>query len=83
MLTIGDDAALNDEWGPQTHLFEDRIMKIDSVNFGARSSVGARSIILYDSIIGDDVQISALSLVMKGENLLSNTQWTGSPVRPV
>jgi len=83
MLTIGDDAALNDECGPQTHLFEDRIMKIDPVNFGARSSVGARSIILYDSIIGDDVQISALSLVMKGENLLSNTQWTGSPVRPV
>ncbi|MEO8885620.1 MAG: Pls/PosA family non-ribosomal peptide synthetase [Mucilaginibacter sp.] len=82
MVTIGDDAALNEDCGPQTHLFEDRIMKVGPVNIGARTSIGSRSIILYDSHIGDDVTLQPLSLVMKGEHLASGTHWGGSPVRP-
>ncbi len=80
MVTIGDDAALNEDCGPQTHLFEDRIMKVGPVKFGARTSIGSRSIILYDSEIGDDVKLAPLSLVMKGETLPANTSWGGSPV---
>ena len=82
MVEIGDDTALNEDCGPQTHLFEDRIMKVGPIKIGKRCSIGARSIILYDSEIGDDVHIDSLSLVMKGENLQSGTGWTGSPVRP-
>ena len=82
MVTIGDDTALNDNCGPQTHLFEDRVMKVGKVKIGARSSIGARSIILYDSEVGDDTRLGALSLVMKGENLHTGTNWEGSPVRP-
>lgn len=82
MVTICDDAALNADCGPQTHLFEDRVMKIGPVKIGARSSIGAATIILYDSEIGDDTKIEALSLVMKGERLAPGTDWTGSPVRP-
>ena len=82
MVTIGHDAELNFDCGPQTHLFEDRVMKIGTVNIGARSSIGAKSIILYDSEVEPDVQIEPLSLVMKGEKLPSGTIWTGSPVRP-
>jgi len=82
MVTIGDDTALNDESGPQTHLFEDRVMKIGKVKMGARSSIGARSIVLYDSEVGSDTRLSALSLVMKGENLANGTNWEGSPVKP-
>jgi non-ribosomal peptide synthetase-like protein len=82
MVKIGDDAALNSDCGPQTHLFEDRVMKVARVNIGARSSIGARSIVLYDTEVGDDVHIEALSLVMKGERLPNGTEWTGSPVRP-
>ena len=82
MVTICDDAALNDGSGPQTHLFEDRVMKVGSVKIGARSSIGAGTIILYDSEIGDDTHIEALSLVMKGERLSPGTDWTGSPVKP-
>jgi len=37
---------------------------------------------LYDSEIGDNVNVDALSLVMKGENLQSNSNWGGSPVKP-
>jgi non-ribosomal peptide synthetase-like protein len=83
MVSIGDDTALNDDCGPQTHLFEDRIMKIGAVKIGARSSIGARSIILYDSETGNDSHIEALSLVMKGERLSPGSSWIGSPVKPL
>lgn len=82
MISIGDDSALNEECGPQTHLFEDRVMKIGPVKIGARSSIATRAIILYDSDIGNDTRIDALSLVMKGENLSPGTDWVGSPVKP-
>ncbi len=81
MVSIGDDSALNEDCGPQTHLFEDRVMKVGPVQIGARCSIGARSIILYDSEIGDDVHLEPLSLVMKGEKLAAQTEWAGSPVR--
>jgi non-ribosomal peptide synthetase-like protein len=82
MISIGDDSALNEDCGPQTHLFEDRVMKIGPVKIGARSSIATRTIILYDSDIGNDTNIDALSLVMKGETLSPSTDWTGSPVKP-
>lgn len=82
MVEIGDDTAFNEDCGPQTHLFEDRVMKVGKIKIGARCSIGARSIILYDSEIGNDVNVDALSLVMKGENLQSDSGWVGSPVRP-
>lgn len=82
MVSIGDDSALNQDCGPQTHLFEDRVMKIGPVKIGSRSSIGSGTIILYDSEIGDDTRIEALSLVMKGERLAPGTDWTGSPVKP-
>ncbi|MGI4021165.1 MAG: Pls/PosA family non-ribosomal peptide synthetase [Janthinobacterium lividum] len=82
MVSIGDDVALNENCGPQTHLFEDRVMKVGSVKIGARSSIGAGTIILYDTEIGTDCKIDALSLVMKGERLATGTDWVGSPVQP-
>ncbi|MDI9320174.1 MAG: amino acid adenylation domain-containing protein [Phycisphaerales bacterium] len=83
LVTIGDEAALNQDCGPQTHLFEDRVMKTGTVYIGARSTVRARTIILYDSIVSDGVHLAPLSLVMKGEVLEPNTRWSGSPVRGV
>lgn len=82
MVEIGDDTAMNEDCGPQTHLFEDRVMKVGRIKIGKRCSIGARSIILYDSEMGDDVNVDALSLVMKGENLQPDSDWVGSPVRP-
>ncbi|WP_448700090.1 Pls/PosA family non-ribosomal peptide synthetase [Mucilaginibacter sp. AW1-3] len=82
MITMGDDVELNEDCGPQTHLFEDRVMKIGPVKIGDRSSIGSRTIVLYDSEIGNDTHIDALSLVMKGENLSPGTDWVGSPVKP-
>ena len=82
MVHIGDDTAMNEDCGPQTHLFEDRVMKVGPIRIGKRCNIGARSIILYDSEIGDDVGVDPLSLIMKGENLQPGTNWGGSPVKP-
>ncbi len=81
MVSIGTDSALNIDCGPQTHLFEDRVMKVGKVKIGERNSIGAASIILYNAALGKDVQVEPLSLVMKGEVLPENTKWGGSPVR--
>jgi non-ribosomal peptide synthetase-like protein len=76
---IGDEAELNAWCGPQTHLFEDRVMKIGRVEIGRRVTVGVRSTILYDTQVGDDVWLGPLTLVAKGERLPAATRWEGSP----
>jgi len=78
-VRIGDEAELNAWCGPQTHLFEDRVMKIGLVEIGARVTVGVRSTILYDTRIGDGAQLGPLTLVAKGEHLPAGTRWEGSP----
>ena len=83
MITIGDDVALNEDSGAQTHLFEDRVMKIGSVYIGDRTTIGSRSIILYDTHVGEDVKIDSLSLVMKGEAIKDKSSWGGSPVSKI
>ena len=82
-VRIGDEAELNAWCGPQTHLFEDRVMKIGLVDIGARVTVGARSTILYDTTVGDGARLGPLTLVAKGERLPPATRWTGSPASPV
>lgn len=82
MVTIGSEAMLNEDCGPQTHLFEDRIMKIGSVSIGEKTTIGSKTIVLYDSVIGREVTIGSLSLVMKGELIPDNSSWQGSPTQP-
>ena len=81
-VRIDDGAELNGWCGPQTHLFEDRVMKIGTVHIGARATVGARSTILYDAQVGEDVQMGPLTLVAKGERLPAGTAWAGTPAAP-
>ena len=83
MVNIGDEVELNHMCGPQTHLFEDRVMKIGPVEIGKQCTIGSRSIVLYDAVLGNNVWIDSLSLVMKGEQLAENTSWTGSPAQAV
>ena len=82
LVAIGDDAALNDAAGLQTHLFEDRVMKVSRVTVGARTTVGSLAIVLYDAVIGDEAELGDLSVLMKGETLAAGTSWEGSPARP-
>lgn len=83
LVHIGDEVALNEFSGLQTHLFEDRVMKVSSVTVGDRAVIGSYAIVLYDAEIGDDAQLGDLSVVMKGETLPTGTSWEGSPAQPV
>ena len=81
LVQIGNYAEINLNAGPQTHLFEDRIMKVGSVKLGDFTTVGARSVLLFGTEIGKNCKISALSLVMKGEKIQANTMWEGIPIK--
>jgi non-ribosomal peptide synthetase-like protein len=81
LVEIGDDAAVGVEASLQTHLFEDRVMKMSKVSIGSGASVGTRAIVLYDSVINRDVALDSLSLLMKGEDLAVGTHWGGIPAQ--
>jgi non-ribosomal peptide synthetase-like protein len=81
-VQIGDYSELNGLACPQTHLFEDRVMKIDVVNIGKRVYIGPRTTVLYGAVVGDNVRLGALSLVMKGESLPAGSRWHGCPAAP-
>ena len=79
---IGEYSELNALCCPQTHLFEDRVMKIDHVRIGSRVSLGARSAVLYGAQVGDNARLGPLTLVMKGESIPANSHWHGCPAAP-
>ena len=81
--TIGDHAVLNLISCPQTHLYEDRIMKVGRIEIGRGATIGSGSTVLYDSKIGDYAQVRPLTLVMKGETIPAHTIWAGAPAQPV
>jgi non-ribosomal peptide synthetase-like protein len=81
-VEIGDYSELNGLACPQTHLFEDRVMKIDLVRIGQRVYVGPRTTVLYGAVVGDNVRLGPLSLVMKGESLPAGSSWSGCPAAP-
>ena len=81
-VSIGDYSELNALACPQTHLFEDRVMKIDHVTIGKRVYMGPRSAVLYSAIVGDNAKLGALTLVMKGEQIPAGTSWRGCPAAP-
>jgi non-ribosomal peptide synthetase-like protein len=81
LVQIGDDAMLNRDCTIQTHLFEDRIMKTSRVDIGPRCSVGAMSLVLYDTRMQEGSSLDDLSLLMKSEVLPTWSRWRGSPAR--
>lgn len=76
---IGDEASLNADCTIQTHLFEDRVMKMSRVQVGPRCSVGTGSLVLYDTLMQEGSRLDSLSLLMKGEILPAGTAWQGIP----
>jgi non-ribosomal peptide synthetase-like protein len=81
-VSVGDYAALNDLCALQTHLYEDRVMKVGKVFVGNGVTVGASSTVLYDTIVSDYARLGPLTLVMKGEQIPANSEWVGAPAEP-
>jgi non-ribosomal peptide synthetase-like protein len=81
LIDVEDEAQLNEDANLQTHLFEDRVMKVAGVRVGQRTTVGLKATVLYDTTLEDDVCLGDLSLLMKGETLPKGTRWQGTPAR--
>jgi non-ribosomal peptide synthetase-like protein len=81
LVTVGDDVCIGENTSLQTHLFEDRVMKMSYVRVESDSSIGTRSVVLYDATVGTGTSVDAMSLVMKGETLPAHTLWRGIPAR--
>jgi non-ribosomal peptide synthetase-like protein len=81
-IEVGDFCNLNSMSALQTHLYEDRVMKVGRVKLGSGVTVGAGSTVLYDSNVGDYARLGPLTIVMKGESIPAHTEWSGAPAQP-
>jgi len=81
-VSIGDFASLNANSALQTHLYEDRVMKVGRVKVGKGVTVGAGSTVLYDTSVSDFARLGPLTVVMKGEMIPAHSEWVGSPAQP-
>ena len=79
LVEVGDRASLNNGCTIQTHLFEDRVMKMSSLRIGRDCSVGPMAVVLYDSEMKERSSLGGLSLLMKGETLPADSSWQGAP----
>lgn len=81
-ITIRDFAVINAHSCPQTHLYEDRVMKVGRIEIGRGATIGSGCTILYDTKIGEFARIEPLTLVMKGEHIPGHSLWQGAPAVP-
>jgi non-ribosomal peptide synthetase-like protein len=79
LIHVGDYAALNDNCTMQTHLFEDRVMKMSYVTLEENASVGGMAVVLYDSKMCRNAILEPLSVLMKHETLPADTRFIGAP----
>lgn len=82
MVTLEDESVINRHAGPQTHLFEDRVMKVGSVHLEERACMKSYAICLPNSRICANGQLGSMSLLMKGESIPSDQAWEGAPIAP-
>lgn len=82
LVQLDDGATVNRGAVLQTHLFHDRLMRLDKVHLEAGATLGPYTISLPGTTIGSGTTIAPTSLVMRGEQIPAGTRWHGNPVRP-
>ncbi|MFE2432531.1 Pls/PosA family non-ribosomal peptide synthetase [Streptomyces sp. NPDC059373] len=80
LVTIGVGASVNRGCVVQTHLFHDRIMRMDNVVLGEGATLGPHGIALPGAVIGERAAVGPASLVMRGEIVPAGTRWLGNPI---
>jgi non-ribosomal peptide synthetase-like protein len=83
LVRMGDDVAVNDNCTLQTHLFEDRVMKMSYVDIENGCSIGGMAVVLYDSKMEEKSILQPLSVLMKSETLPANNVFVGVPAKTV
>ncbi|MFD9222476.1 Pls/PosA family non-ribosomal peptide synthetase [Streptomyces sp. NPDC060064] len=80
LVTVGGGASVNRGCVVQTHLFHDRIMRMDNVVLGTGATLGPHGIALPGAVIGARAAVGPASLVMRGERVPAGTRWLGNPI---
>lgn len=81
LIHIGNDVCINRDSLIQTHLYEDRIFKLDNLYIKDGCNVGVSSMVLYNTVMEPNSTLGSFSLLMKGESLPAGTRWEGSPAQ--
>jgi non-ribosomal peptide synthetase-like protein len=82
LVTLGAGATVNRGCVVQTHLFHDRIMRMDSVVLEDGSTLGPHCVALPAARIGAGSTVGPASLVMRGDEVPASTRWLGNPIAP-
>lgn len=78
-VSVGDFTAVNGGAALQTHLYEDRVMKVGRVTIGTGVTIGQDATVLYDTKVGDFARVGPLTIIMKGEGIPPHSTWYGAP----
>jgi non-ribosomal peptide synthetase-like protein len=79
LVTLEDAVSVNRGCVLQTHLFHDRIMRMDTVVLRAGATLGPGGIVLPGSEVGVGSTLGPASLVMRAESIPPDTRWLGNP----
>ncbi|WP_232247429.1 Pls/PosA family non-ribosomal peptide synthetase [Kitasatospora azatica] len=80
LVTLGDGVTVNRGCVLQTHLFHDRIMRMDSVVLREGATLGPGGIVLPGSTVGARSTLGPASLVMRAESVPADSRWLGNPI---
>jgi non-ribosomal peptide synthetase-like protein len=80
LVTLGEGVSVNRGCVLQTHLFHDRIMRMDTVILDQGATLGPGGIVLPGSRVGARTTLGPASLVMGGESVPADTRWLGNPI---
>jgi non-ribosomal peptide synthetase-like protein len=82
LVRLGDGSTVNRGCVVQTHLFHDRIMRMDTVVLEDGATLGPHCVALPASRIGAGATVGPASLVMRGDEVPPSTRWQGNPIAP-
>ena len=82
LVTLGDGSTVNRGCVVQTHLFHDRIMRMDSVVLEPGATLGPHCVALPAARVGAGATVGPASLVVRGDEVPPSTRWQGNPIRP-
>jgi non-ribosomal peptide synthetase-like protein len=80
LVHLGEGATVNRGCVVQTHLFHDRIMRMDEVRIDRGATLGPNGIILPGASIGAATTVGPGSLVTRGDTVPPATRWQGNPI---
>ncbi|WP_291314024.1 Pls/PosA family non-ribosomal peptide synthetase [Corynebacterium sp. UBA2622] len=83
LCSVGGGASVGPGTVVQTHLFQDRVMSLDTVTIGPGATLAAHSVALPASTIGAGATVRPGSLMMRGDQVPAGTAWQGNPIEPV